>query len=91
MIRKVTFEKPNINVLPISLKQVRRILPMSLFGRGIDYLNAVGMDNIAAYEAELLAYATEKAQKIKGFELLVKPSIKVQFCLLCWIKYTRTI
>ena len=39
-------------------------------GAAIDYLNAIGMDTIAAYEAELLAYATEKARQIKGLRII---------------------
>ena len=39
-------------------------------GAAIDYLNAIGMTNIAAYEAELLAYATGQAKLIDGLKLI---------------------
>ena len=34
-----------------------------------DYINAIGLDNIATYEHELLAYATEKLRKIEGLKI----------------------
>ena len=71
MIRKVTFEKTEYNVLPYKFEAgTPNIAGVVGLGAAIDYLNAVGMDNIAAYEAELLAYATEKAQKIKGLRII---------------------
>jgi cysteine desulfurase/selenocysteine lyase len=71
MIRKVTFEKTEYNVLPYKFEAgTPNIADVVGLGAAIDYLNAVGMDNIAAYEAELLAYATEKAQKIKGLRII---------------------
>ncbi|MCK4494356.1 MAG: aminotransferase class V-fold PLP-dependent enzyme, partial [Methylococcales bacterium] len=37
---------------------------------GIDYLNTIGMEAIAAYEYELLAYATTKARQIEGLTII---------------------
>jgi len=39
-------------------------------GTAIDYVSAIGMDNIAAWEHELLTYATEKLSSIEGLEIL---------------------
>jgi cysteine desulfurase/selenocysteine lyase len=39
-------------------------------GAAIDYLNAIGLDNIAAYEEELLDYATRAIQKIPGVRII---------------------
>jgi len=39
-------------------------------GAAIDYVTAIGMDNIAAYEAELLDYATQQAEQIKGLNII---------------------
>jgi len=39
-------------------------------GAAIDYLNEVGMEAIAAYEAQLLDYATEQARQIKGLRII---------------------
>jgi cysteine desulfurase / selenocysteine lyase len=71
MIRKVTFEKTEYNVLPYKFEAgTPNIADVIGLGAAIDYLNAIGMDKIAAYEAELLAYATEKAKEIKGLRII---------------------
>ncbi|SMG65553.1 cysteine desulfurase, SufS subfamily [methanotrophic bacterial endosymbiont of Bathymodiolus sp.] len=67
MIRKVTFEETEYNVLPYKFEAgTPSIADVVGLGAAIDYLNDIGMDSVAAYEAELLAYATEKAKQIKG-------------------------
>jgi cysteine desulfurase/selenocysteine lyase len=59
MIRKVTFAETEYNTLPYKFEAgTPDIAGVVGLGAAIDYLNAVGMDNVAAYEAELLAYAT---------------------------------
>ncbi len=71
MIRKVTFEETEYNVLPYKFEAgTPNIADVVGLGAAIDYLNAIGMDKIAAYEAELLVYATEKAQQIKGLRII---------------------
>ena len=71
MIRKVTFAETEYNTLPYKFEAgTPDIAGVVGLGAAIDYLNAVGMDNIAAYEAELLAYATEKAKKINGLRII---------------------
>ncbi|MDI1292329.1 MAG: cysteine desulfurase [Methylobacter sp.] len=71
MIRKVTFEETEYNTLPYKFEAgTPSIADVVGLGAAIDYLNAIGMDNIAAYEAELLAYATEKAKQIKGLRII---------------------
>ena len=67
MIRKVTFEDTEYNTLPYKFEAgTPSIADVVGLGAAIDYLTEVGMDNIAAYEAELLDYATEKAKQIEG-------------------------
>jgi len=39
-------------------------------GAAVDYLESLGMVNIAAYEAQLLAYATEKLLGIEGLKII---------------------
>ncbi|MGA0374611.1 MAG: aminotransferase class V-fold PLP-dependent enzyme, partial [Flavobacteriaceae bacterium] len=39
------------------------------FGAALDYINAIGMKKIAAYEEELLQYATEKLSEIPGLKI----------------------
>ncbi|MGJ0491706.1 SufS family cysteine desulfurase [Methylobacter sp.] len=71
MIRKVTFEETEYNVLPYKFEAgTPSIADVVGLGAAIDYLNEIGMDAIAAYEAELLAYATEQARKIKGLRII---------------------
>jgi len=71
MIRKVTFEETEYNVLPYKFEAgTPSIADVVGLGAAIDYLNTIGMDKIAAYEAELLIYATEKAQQIKGLRII---------------------
>ena len=71
MIRKVTFEETEYNTLPYKFEAGTPSIADAVgLGAAIDYLNAVGMGNIAAYEAELLAYATEKARQIKGLKII---------------------
>ena len=36
----------------------------------MDYLTEIGMDRLAAYEHELLLYATEKARQIPGLRII---------------------
>ena len=71
MIRKVTFAETEYNVLPYKFEAgTPDIAGVIGLGAAINYLNAIGMDKIAAYEAELLAYATEKALQIKGLRII---------------------
>lgn len=71
MIRKVTFEDTEYNALPYKFEAgTPSIADVVGLGAAIDYLSEIGMDNIAAYEAELLDYATEKARKIEGLRII---------------------
>ncbi len=71
MIRKVTFEETEYNVLPYKFEAgTPSIADVIGLGAAIDYLNAIGMDNIAAHEAELLAYATDQAKRIPGLSII---------------------
>jgi cysteine desulfurase / selenocysteine lyase len=71
MIRKVTFAETEYNTLPYKFEAgTPSIADVVGLGAAIDYLNEIGMNSIAAYEADLLAYATEKAKQIKGLRLI---------------------
>jgi len=71
MIRKVTFEETEYNVLPYKFEAgTPSIADVIGLGAAIDYLNAIGMDKIALYEAELLSYATAKARQIKSLRII---------------------
>ena len=71
MIRKVTFEKTEYNTLPYKFEAgTPNIADVVGLGAAIDYINGIGMENIAAYEADLLDYATEKARQITGLRII---------------------
>lgn len=71
MIRQVTFEKTEYAGLPHKFEAgTPAIAEIIGLGAAIDYLTDLGMDNIAAHEADLLAYATEQAEQIKGLNII---------------------
>ena len=71
MIRTVTFENSTYAGLPHKFEAgTPNIADVVGLGAAIDYLNEIGMETIAAYEAELLSYATEQARMIKGLQII---------------------
>ncbi len=71
MIRTVTFEKTTYAGLPEKFEAgTPAIAPSIGLGAAIDYLNAIGMDKIAAYEHELLEYATQRLSDIPGLRII---------------------
>lgn len=71
MISKVTFAATEYSGLPYKFEAgTPNIAAVVGLGAAIDYLTALGMDNIAAYEAQLLRYATQKAQAIDGLKII---------------------
>jgi len=71
MIRTVTFAKSTYAGLPHKFEAgTPAIADVVGLGAAIDYLNAIGMDAIADYEAELLAYATEQAERIDVLKII---------------------
>ena len=65
MIAEVTFEKTTYADLPHKFEAgTPNIAGGIAFGAALDYINNIGMDQIAVYEAELLNYATKVLQKI---------------------------
>ncbi len=71
MIRTVTFEKTTYNDLPYKLEAGTPHIEGGIgLGRAIQYLESIGLENIAAYENELLDYATELIGGIKGVRII---------------------
>jgi cysteine desulfurase / selenocysteine lyase len=71
MISSVTFEKTTYNKLPYKFEAgTPDIAGVIGLGAAIDYVTDVGMDAIAAYEQDLLAYATEKLSAISGVRII---------------------
>ncbi|KAF5068020.1 Cysteine desulfurase SufS [anaerobic digester metagenome] len=61
MIKNVTFEKTIYNELPFKFEAgTPNVGDVIGFGAAIDYISGIGLDQIGAWEHELLAYATEK-------------------------------
>ncbi|MBK6964219.1 MAG: cysteine desulfurase [Bacteroidales bacterium] len=61
MIRSVTFEKTIYNELPFKFEAGTPNVGDAIgFGVALDYISNIGLDQIAAREHELLAYATER-------------------------------
>ncbi len=70
MIATVTFEKTTYADLPHKFEAgTPNICGGIAFGAALDYMNEIGFDNIAAYEHELLEYATGKLLEIEDLRL----------------------
>lgn len=70
MIAEVTFEKTTYADLPHKFEAgTPNICGGIAFGAALDYLNSIGLDTIAAYEYELLQYATEQLLEIDGLKI----------------------
>ena len=71
MISSVTFEKTIYNKLPYKFEAGTPDVAGAIgLGAAIEYVNGLGMDDIAAHEGELLAYATETVSAIPGIRLI---------------------
>lgn len=71
MISSVTFEKTLYNVIPYKFEAgTPNIAGVIGLGTGIDYVNTVGLENIGAYEHELLSYATARLSEIAGLRII---------------------
>jgi len=71
MIRSVTFEKTLYNEIPFKFEAgTPNIADAIGFGAAVDYLNRIGMENIAAYEHQLLVYGTDVLSRIPGLRLI---------------------
>ena len=70
MIATVSFEKTTYADLPHKFEAgTPNIEGGIVLGTAIDYLNEIGFENIAAYEHELLDYATAKLLEIEGLKI----------------------
>jgi cysteine desulfurase/selenocysteine lyase len=70
MIATVTFEKTTYADLPHKFEAgTPNIAGGIAFGAALEYMNRVGFENIAAYEAQLLDYATNGLKNIPGLKI----------------------
>jgi cysteine desulfurase / selenocysteine lyase len=71
MILSVSFEKTEYNVLPFRFEAgTPNIAGAIALGAAIDYVQEIGLDQISAYEDQLLAHATEAITEIPGIRLI---------------------
>ncbi len=71
MIRHVTFEKSTFNDAPGKFEAGTPNIAGAIgLGAAVDYLQSLGMDNVAAWEAQLLTYGTQKLTSIPGFRMI---------------------
>ncbi|MDO5608526.1 MAG: cysteine desulfurase [Capnocytophaga sp.] len=70
MIKEVRFEASTYADLPHKFEAgTPDICGGIAMGTAIDYINSIGIKNIATYEHHLLQYATEKLQQINGLHI----------------------
>lgn len=78
MILSVSFEKTEYNELPYRFEAGTPHIAGAIgLGAAIDYVTGIGMDRIAAYEDDLLAYGTEVLSAIDGLRLIGTAERKV--------------
>jgi cysteine desulfurase/selenocysteine lyase len=71
MIASVTFEKTTYADLPNKLEAGTPDIAGAVgLGAAIDYVELVGLDNIAVHEDRLLRYATERMKQIPGVRII---------------------
>ena len=78
MIASVTFEKTTYNTIPYKFEAGTPPIAAAIgFSAAIEYLSKIGLDAIAAYEHELLNYATEQIITIPGVHIIGNTRTKV--------------
>ncbi len=71
MIRSVTFEHTEYNTLPFKFEAgTPNVAGVIGLGTAIDYVTAIGIENIAAHEHALLDYATRAVEQIPGLRIV---------------------
>jgi cysteine desulfurase/selenocysteine lyase len=70
MIQTVSFEKTTFNELPYKFEAgTPDYIGTTALAKAIDYVTALGMDQIAAYEHELTGYAMQRLKEIEGMRI----------------------
>lgn len=77
MIANVTFEKTTYNELPFKFEAgTPDYVGSTALAEALRYVTALGLENIKAYEDELLHYATEQLMQIEGMRIFGTSSNK---------------
>ncbi len=70
MIAHVSFEKTTFNELPFKFEAgTPDYIGASAFSTALNYVEEIGIENIAAHENELTQYATQRMQEIPGMRI----------------------
>lgn len=70
MIQSVSFEKTTFNELPFKFEAgTPDYIGTTALAKALDYVTAIGMEDIAAYEHELTQYAMQRLKEIKGMRI----------------------
>jgi cysteine desulfurase/selenocysteine lyase len=71
MISSVSFAGTEFNEIPYKFEAGTPAIEAAVaLGTAIDYVQALGLDHIAAHEGELLAYATRALQNVPGLRMV---------------------
>jgi cysteine desulfurase/selenocysteine lyase len=77
MISEVSFEKTTFNNIPFKFEAgTPNITSVIAFGAAIDFIKETGINEISAWEKELLDYATIKLKQIEGLKIYGKAKQK---------------
>jgi len=77
MIKEVKLRSFRPNELPYKFEAGTPAIAEAVgFGAAVDYLNLIGMDNIAAHEREIIEYALERLEEIPGLKVFGPPADK---------------
>ena len=77
MIKHVSFERTTFNELPFKFEAgTPDYIGTTGLAKALDYVSAIGMDQIAAYEHELTEYATQRLKTIPGMRIFGEAAAK---------------
>ena len=78
MVKNVTFVETTYNEIPFKFEAGTTNFPSAIaLGTALDYVLAIGRENISAREQELLEYATQKLSGIKGLKIFGNSKNKI--------------
>lgn len=77
MIKNVSFEHTTFNELPFKFEAgTPDYIGSTALAKALDYVSAIGMDKIAAYEHELTVYAMNRLKEIPGMRIFGEAEYK---------------
>ena len=77
MIQSVSFEKTTFNELPFKFEAgTPDYIGTTALAKALDYVSAIGMDQIEAHEQELTRYAMQRLKQIEGMRIFGEAEYK---------------